>query len=99
MARFCDFTPTPYSCHFGKGAFEGCKNLKRAKIAACGISEGLFRNCSLLENIEIIDEVDGWSGLGHTIHKYAFYGCSSLKRIVIPSYFRMIGESAFWECI
>lgn len=91
-------TPTPYSCDFGKGAFENCVNLKRAKIAACGISEGLFRNCSLLENIEIIDKVNRWSRLGHIIRKYAFYGCSSLKRIVIPSNFRMIGESAFEGC-
>lgn len=97
MAIFPDFIDR-YSCHFGKGAFEGCTKLKRVKIAVCDISEGLFRNCSLLENIEIIDKVDGWSGLGHKIRKYAFYGCSSLKRIVIPSYFRMIEESAFEGC-
>ena len=98
MARVYFPTPTPYSCDFGKGAFENCVHLKRVKIAACYISEGLFKHCILLENIKIIGKINGWSGFGPTIHKYAFYGCSSLKSIVLPSCFRMIEESAFEGC-
>lgn len=56
-------------------------------------SYGAFEGCSSLSNI-IFEE----NGRLHEIGQNAFYGCTSLKEIVIPSSVSTIGYLAFYGC-
>lgn len=74
-------------------AFSKCKNLIQIKFPnACSISEGCFRDCDSLMQIDIPSNV-------HNIEKCAFKGC--LKLNIIYGYENVveIGESAFENCI
>lgn len=55
------------------------------------ISEGAFRNNSVIESISIPITID-------TIDNYAFYNCTSLKSIAVPNTVTSMGEHVFSGC-
>lgn len=92
--------------------FSNCKAIEKAKIDVGGYSGGgLFENCTSLKKVEIKARVlSSWAFKGCTsllkaklgeiiqINEQAFYGCSSLTNIEIPSSVTSIGRSAFQGC-
>lgn len=74
--------------------FRGCIALREAFLPG-GIStiNGLFNGCSALETLDI-SACKRISTIGNSV----FYGCASLKKIVLPSTITRIGESAFSGC-
>ena len=92
--------------------FSNCKAIEKAKIDVGGYSGGgLFENCTNLKKVEIKARVlSSWAFKGCTsllkaklgeiiqINEQAFYGCSSLTNIEIPSSVTSIGRSTFQGC-
>jgi hypothetical protein len=69
------------------------RNVTHVKVhpAVKEISEGAFYRCRELMNVELcegLERIDSW----------AFCGCTSLERIIIPSTVKEIGSSAFFCC-
>lgn len=87
----------------GKRAFSGCTSLKSVSIPSTvvkigeinsygGLSgEGPFSTCTTLANVNLCE---GLKEIGH----YAFWRCSALKAITIPSTVTDIGCHAFSSC-
>lgn len=77
----------------GRGAFYGCKNLKRIVIppSVTSLNEYVFMNCESLTRISIPSSVIN-------IGKYTFRGCKKLEDISISSCVMHIGRDAFSFC-
>lgn len=73
--------------------FDGCTSLEKVKLPATrqNITEGTFRNCSSLTDIELPNTVTA-------IRKFAFQGCSSLENIKLSSNLNTIEDAAFENC-
>ena len=88
----------------GYGAFDSCKGLKRIRIpstvttlfgdatSSTETTEGAFKYCYALEEVEIpedsvLEDVTG-----------AFYCCSSLKSIFLPSSVKTVTATTFARC-
>lgn len=56
------------------------------------IGAGSFKNCELLERIDLGDELEN-------INREAFRGCKSLKELLLSQNIRKVSESAFRDCI
>lgn len=77
----------------GRGAFEGCVNLKRVVIPQ-GVKEIPYRafyECTALETIQIPSSV---TSIGNS----AFSFCSSLTSVFMPDSISNIGKQAFLVC-
>lgn len=79
--------------NIGKGAFNGCWNLKEVVLPSSikVIEANAFLNCNKLESINLEE------GLIH-IGETAFKNCASLKSITIPSTVGKIDDEAFAGC-
>jgi hypothetical protein len=79
--------------HFGKYAFQNCKNLKSVTFQGRinEISESMFQTCNSLESINIPNGVT-------FIGDYAFYDCHNLQSVNIPNSVTSIGDYAFFDC-
>ncbi len=79
----------------GKYAFADCLNLE-GKITLPNtvnqISEGLFKNCSLIDSVTLSDSV-------LCIDANAFGGCTNLKTINLPPSLHTIEQGAFDGCV
>lgn len=74
----------------GKGIFEGCVNLKVVDIGNFSkVPDSTFKDCKALEEVK--------QPVGN-IHNEAFFGCISLKRIILSQNCQHIGISAFENC-
>ncbi len=82
----------------GYYAFNGCTTLKSVSIpySVWNIDSGAFCDCVNLETVEL-DFLEPHYGLT-TIGYNAFYGCVSLKEIVLPDTVTTMGRSAFSGC-
>ena len=77
----------------GENCFEGCKNLKSARLSqdqVC-VLDGYFEDCTSLQHVEIPDNLK-WIGCE------AFLNCTSLESIDIPINLEAIYEYAFQGC-
>lgn len=74
----------------GKGIFEGCVNLKVVDIGNFSkVPDSTFKDCKALEEVK--------QPVGN-IDNEAFFGCISLKRIILSQNCQHIGISAFENC-
>ncbi|MBF1463440.1 leucine-rich repeat protein [Prevotella pallens] len=74
----------------GKGIFEGCVKLKVVDIGNFSVvPDSTFKDCKALEEVK--------QPVGN-IHYEAFFGCISLKRIILSQNCQHIGMSAFENC-
>lgn len=90
----------------GESAFEGCTSLITITLPASvkWIGVDAFRGCTALENVVI--PADSQLESIHGEYNYwlspnergAFYGCSSLQSIWLPSSVKTIGYAAFMNC-
>ena len=72
--------------------FGCCSSLQQISLpeTISVIGEYAFRNCRLLQNIEMLTV--------NEINKGAFIGCESLRKVIIPYGAESIGEDAFKGC-
>ncbi len=78
----------------GKSAFSDCENLKKVTfLGSVYIGNAAFHSCSALESITFSS-----SDKAATIDEYAFFNCSKLKNISIPSNYTAINSCAFASC-
>lgn len=77
-------------------SFAGNRIIKEVTIERYTYAMGnsCFRDCAALEKITILGDDDGFD----VIPPYMFYGCSSLKEVILPSAMTSINEFAFYEC-
>lgn len=90
----------------GESTFEGCSSLTTITLPASvkWIGVDAFRGCTALENVVI--PADSQLESIHGEYNYwlspnergAFYGCSSLQSIWLPSSVKTIGYAAFMNC-
>ena len=74
----------------GKGIFEGCVKLKVVDIGNFSVvPDSTFKDCKALEEVK--------QPVGN-IDNEAFFGCISLKRIILSQNCQHIGISAFENC-
>ena len=74
----------------GKGIFEGCVNLRVVDIGNFSVvPDSTFKDCKALEEVK--------QPVGN-IYNEAFFGCISLKRIILSQNCQHIGISAFENC-
>lgn len=74
----------------GKGIFAGCVKLKIVDIGDFSeVPRSMFKNCKALEEVN--------QPVGN-IYDEAFFGCISLKRIILSQNCQYIGVSAFENC-
>lgn len=74
----------------GKGIFEGCVNLRVVDIGNFSVvPDSTFKDCKALEEVK--------QPVGN-IDNEAFFGCISLKRIILSQNCQHIGISAFENC-
>lgn len=67
------------------------KTLKNVSIInQTDIPVGAFMECDFIENVSIVS--------GAVMNDYAFYHCTSLKTVALPSDMTSIGAEAFAEC-
>lgn len=89
----------------GDYAFYGCKNLRTIRSGIQTdhsdisiIGKSAFENCTNLESIA--NDIETIPFINTTvINERAFYGCSSLTSIKIPSLLKTIKEDAFAACV
>ncbi|MFR9112500.1 MAG: leucine-rich repeat domain-containing protein [Acutalibacteraceae bacterium] len=74
--------------YFGDRTFSNCDSLSSVTIGVQEISSGTFSNCTLLENVVILNGV-------RSILRGAFDGCYSLTNITIPASVSNVANSAF----
>lgn len=77
--------------------FDNCKSLVRLEADGFleGVGEAAFFACEKLEGI-----YGAYSDVGlRYVSDYAFYGCSSLREIVISGDVEYVGEYAFAGCV
>ncbi len=78
----------------GRLAFSDCENLKKVTFSgSVYIGQAAFHSCSALESITFSS-----SDKAATIDEYAFFNCSKLKNISIPSNYTAINSCAFASC-
>lgn len=90
----------------GESAFEGCTSLITITLPASvkWIGVDAFRGCTALENVVIPADSQLESIHGEYNHwlspneRGAFYGCSSLQSIWLPSSVKTIDYAAFMNC-
>ena len=86
----------------GPRAFSACSSLTGIRIPA-GVTttgRGTFEDCYKLKKAEFAAAShDGNGCLLSSIHGYAFMHCHALESIAIPSTVRLIGDSAFENCV
>ena len=91
----------------GRGAFSNCNLLGDVTIGS-GVTSingddgswnessipnyGAFSFCSSLTNVTLGANLT-------TIGGYAFYGCESLRKVVVPDSVAIIGRKAFYNCV
>ncbi len=77
---------------FGYYVFNGCENLRTISFGSgvSVITYRMFEGCTALQNIDF--------GSIEKIENLAFYKCSALASLKIPSTVREIGVSSFREC-
>ncbi|MDE6676991.1 MAG: leucine-rich repeat domain-containing protein [Clostridia bacterium] len=77
----------------GKGAFDGCGNLKNVSIGSgvTTIGTSAFQGCTSLESITIPDNVT-------TIEELAFNQCDNLKNITFGKGIKTINSYTFFYC-
>ena len=86
--------PISYGGGIAKELFSGCTSLKTIsthsgrKVAFVG--NRAFYNCALFEGIDFATNEE------ITIGEEAFYGCTSIKKLVIPKGIESIGKDAFY---
>lgn len=75
----------------GKGAFDGCSNLKELTLpySLATIGNNAFQGCGALEALSLPDNLV-------SIGESAFNGAKSLKSLDIPASVRTIGKNAFY---
>lgn len=87
----------------GESAFEKCDGLTYVQIpdGVTSIGTRAFRNCTQLagvyipESVEIIGDL--WDGMGYD-YNGAFYGCSALTSVRLPSRIGFIDSGIFHKC-
>lgn len=77
----------------GKGAFDGCENLRNIELPSTitNIGAFAFAGCEKLGGISFPDNLS-------VIGDSAFFGCSTLSYVDFPSSLSSIGDCAFSEC-
>ena len=78
-------------------AFNGCSSLTKVNIphglaAANNSDHGVFKNCTSL--VDVVFEDDNLTSIGN----YAFYGCTALASITLPSKIESFGDDVFATC-
>ena len=79
----------------GDYAFENCTNLESLEndfLNVTSLGLGAFKGCVKLK------QVINLSSTLKNVPPYAFYGCSNIPRVRIPSSIESIGEYAFYGC-
>jgi hypothetical protein len=90
----------------GDSAFRGCCSLKSITIPknVTFIDKNAFRGCTALTTLLLpmadagVDATTGIDKLCHQLNECAFYGCSAITQVSIPSNIYRIGSNAFAEC-
>lgn len=76
-------------------AFAECEELTRVTIpnGLTEIRSSAFVGCTKLETVSLSADA-----ALETIGERAFWGCTSLKELTLPSTLKSIGDAAFWGC-
>lgn len=79
----------------GMRAFDGCSSLLKIEIpsSVASINDYTLNGCSSLNQIEFSE-----NSSVNRIGDFAFYCCSSLEFVLIPSSVKEVGKKAFAEC-
>ena len=88
--------------YISKGAFKGCKNLKKIIIpdTCVIIKEGAFKDCTGLKSVEFRKK-KGKSSKDlylKIIEKEAFFNCKSLSTFHVPPTIEQIHDKVFMSC-
>lgn len=71
------------------GVFSGCTSLVYAELSGANIGSDFFSGCTALKAVVIGEGVE-------KINNKAFYNCSELRAVYLPSTLKTIGSSANW---
>ena len=96
--EFVEFGEKTKLLYIPKFCFLNCSNLRQIKIpSSCySIDECAFKNCEKLEIVEF-GQINTEKNLKY-IGKAAFFNCSSLNSVILPSSVEMICEESFMNC-